>query len=183
MSLWRDKMLVHTWEGPLAPALLHIHLLGEDTWLQTELSSLRGTWQKTAFIFLNTAQCCDSTKDLVLSDTEKNNTPMLAVTLLCDTVLIPPDGASVEPALIVLLGHVRKVGRSWRQPLDKPQGKKIPLVRPSQWKLKQTTKKVFSSSAMGYLKHKAVFFATNPVYHEPMSSWNGWICCEVIRFF
>jgi len=51
------------------------------------------------------------TKGLVLSVTGKNNILMLAVTLLCDRVLIPLDGASVKPALIILLGQVTKVGR------------------------------------------------------------------------
>jgi len=76
-----------------------------------EFSSLRRTWQKTAFIFQNTVQCYDLTKGLVLSVTGKNNILMLAVTLLCDRVLIPLDGASVKPALIILLGQVTKVGR------------------------------------------------------------------------
>lgn len=56
-------------------------------------------------------QWYDLTKGLVLSVTEKNNILMLVVTLLCDRVLIPLDGASVEPALIILLGQVTKAGR------------------------------------------------------------------------
>lgn len=56
-------------------------------------------------------QCYDLTKGLVLSVTEKYNILMLAVTLLCDRALIPLDGASVESALITLLGQVTKAGR------------------------------------------------------------------------
>lgn len=55
-------------------------------------------------------QCYDLTKGLVLSVTEKNIILVLAVALLCDRVLILLDGASVEPALIILLDQVTKAG-------------------------------------------------------------------------
>lgn len=95
----------------MAPALLHIHGWGKSLSLSGAQQPQVNLAENPAFIFLNTVQCYDSTKGLALPVTEKNNIPMLAATLLCDRVLIPMAGTSVEPDLITLLGQVTKAGR------------------------------------------------------------------------
>lgn len=50
-----------------------------------------------------------------------------------------------------------------------PGKKKLPLLRPSQRMETKTKKNPILLSTVGYLKHKAVLFLTDSVYHDPIS--------------
>lgn len=84
--------------------------LGEDAWLQLELSSLRWTWQKTLYLFFWTLCNAMILKLVLFSLSQKRIAFLCLLRPFYVAELSPSVGASTEPALVTLLGRVTKAG-------------------------------------------------------------------------
>lgn len=84
--------------------------LGEDAWLRRELSSLRWTWQKTLHLFFWTLCNAMILKQALFSLPQKRIAFPCLLRPFYMAELSPSVGASMEPALVTLLGWVTKAG-------------------------------------------------------------------------